>query len=233
MNVSYYLIQEFVKFKRLRYLTVLIKLKSIYSSGCVHNYTPFKLAKSCHLSRNSVKKYVQWFLDNGFARMEGNDLVFNKFKNIHKKYSRGLLKLDTSLSVKKIEVLFNKEIMLDKVRKFRYKQQISKDLKSRERYSAAKRFARLKGERILPSADANYSVSIKKLSKHFNCSVGKAQRIVNLLCEENVMRRIQTFIPVQRKNKCDYQNRNLLSAISGSWVSGGQVFQRKKNVYIF
>lgn len=232
MNVSYYLIREFVNLKKLRYLTVLIKLKSIYSSGCVHNYSPYKLSKSCHISRNSVKKYVEWYLDNGFARIEGNDLVFNKFTKIKKKYSRGILKLDTTSTVKKIEVLFNKEIMLDKVRKFKYKQQIGKDLTSRERYSAAKKFSRLKGERILPSADANYSVSIKRLSKHFNCSVGKAQRIVNSLCEENLMRRVQTFIPIQRKDKCNYQN-GLLLKLKGSWVSGGQVFQRKKNVYIF
>lgn len=222
-----------MKRKALRYLTVLVKLKSIYSSGCVHNYSPSKLAKSSHLSRNSVKKYIQWYLDNNYARMEGNDLVFNKFRNVNKKYSRCVMKLDPSLSVKKIEDFFNKEIMLDKVRKFRYKQQISKDLNSREKYSAAKKFTRLKGKRILPSADANYSVSIKKLSKHFNCSVGKAQRIVNSLCEENLMRRVQTFIPLQRVDKCNYQNKLLLLNKQGSWFSNGQVFQRKKNIYIF
>lgn len=233
MNISYYLIKEFIEAKKLRYLTILIKLKSIYSSGCVHNYSPSKLAKSSHLSRNSVKKYIQWYLDNKYARIDGNNLIFNKFTSLQKKYSRCLLKVDYSLSVKKIEVYLNKEIILDKVRKFKYKQKISQDLKSRERYSAAKKFSKLKGKRILPSADANYSVSIKRLSKHFNCSVGKAQRIVNSLCEENVMKRIRTYIPIIHKETYNFKKRVDLITKRGCWLEGSVMLQRKKNVYIF
>ena len=81
MNINQLLIKDLIEMNKQRYLAVFIKFKSIYSSGCVHNYNPSKFSSVTKLSRNSVKKYVDYFIYNGWARMDGNNLIFNKSFN--------------------------------------------------------------------------------------------------------------------------------------------------------
>lgn len=231
--------------KHLKELAVLIKLKSIYVSGCVHNYSPFKLAKSSSLSRNTIKKHVEFFLKNGYARMEGLDLVFTNLLKVDKKYKYGTIKIDTSLPIKKMQVLFHREIILDQVRKFKYLQSIKEDSTQPTGPDALKKLKKAlkalkslgKGSEKLPNASAKYSVSIKRLSKHFNCSVGKTQGIINSLCEDNLMKRITDYRIVEthpfRKGFNKHYLAHRLESVKGSWYSGNTIFQRKTNIYVF
>lgn len=244
MNISYFLIQQMIEDKNIRELCVLIKLKSIYVSGCVHNYSPFKLSKSCSMSRNTVKKYVNFYLNNGYARMEGKNLVFTKLSKIESKYEHACAKIDVTLSIKKIQALLHREIILDKVRKFNYLKQVKKDsTNSKERtYEEFKRGVKSlkklspKNANNLPNALDNYSVSIKTLSKQFKCSVGKTQGIINSLCEDNLLKRITNYRIMHQESKSNKMNRHFikerLSMTKGSWYNGNMMFQRLTNKYV-
>lgn len=230
--------------KSIRNLAILIKLKSIYSSGCVHNYSPFKLAKSSNFSRNSIKKYVDWSITNGFARMEGNNLIFTDFKKLDKSYKHGFVKIDTSLSIQKIQLLLYRQKIQNNSNEFDYLKKVQIDSTNPSGQYALSNYkmankAILKLNRNvnnLPSAKENYSVSIKGLAKQFKCSVGKAQGIVNSLCEENLLKRVSNY---KRGSKLGYKEqrnvdfKRLLPIHNpGCWISNGFMFKRLPNIYI-
>lgn len=233
-----------VEDKCLRELAVLIKLKSIYGSGCVHNYTPTKLAKSSHLSRNSIKKYVDFYLSLGYARMEGKHLIFTNFKKVYKSYKYSTIDIDSELPIKKIMNLFARDILADKLNKFNHKKIIKVDLNPKTRKGAlkaykkaVKAFNKLKpSQQKLPSATANYSVSIKKIAEHFNCSVGKAQGIVDSLCEDNLLIKTKKYLK-NRLNSTESVSRkfetHLKRVTPGAWVDNGFMFRNLPNSYSF
>ena len=88
----------------------------------------------------------------------------------------------------------------------------------------------------LPNALDSYSVSIKKLSQHFNCSVGKTQGIINSLCEDNLIKRITNYRIIYQESKSNQMNKHFirekLSKVKGSWYNGSMMFQRLTNKYV-
>lgn len=245
MNISYFLIKQMIEDKNIRELAFLIKLKSLYVSGCVHNYSPFKLSKDSGISRNSVKKYVDFYLKNGYARIECDNLIFTKFTKIEGKYKHGTIFISAELSIKKIIALLHKEILCDKVRKFTYLQRTKKDSinpmgkGTLNKLKKAKKSLRNLGTDAskLPNALAKYTVSIKTIAKHLNCSVGKAQGIINTLCEGNLIKRITNYTILAQDSFSKKMNKNfkreLLSNNQGSWSTGSMIFKRKTNSYVF
>jgi predicted transcriptional regulator len=230
--------------KRLRELAFLVKLKSLFVSGCIHNYSATRLANISGLSRNTVKKYINFFLDKGYAIIDDNHLFFVKMSKVEKKYGIRAIKVDTSLSVKQLINLFNKEIINNQVRRFNYLKKVKEDSTNPMGQDALKKLKKAKKalRKIsrsvdkLPNASDTYSVSIKKLSKHFNCSVGKAQGIVNSLCEENLIKRITNYRIVHIQTRSRKLNKHFIKetvdSLQGSWVSGGWIFKRKCNSYV-
>lgn len=69
-----------------------LKLKHIYVNGCVYNYSPFAFCKITGLSRNTIKKYVDFFLKEGWCRMHGKNLIFHKLEKI--KEDKGINTVD-------------------------------------------------------------------------------------------------------------------------------------------
>jgi len=245
MNISYFLIKQMMEDKCIRELAVLIKLKSIYVSGCVHNYSPYKLSKDCDFSSNTVKKYVNFYLELGYARMDGDNLVFNKFTKIEDKYKHARVNINPELPIKKISDLLHREILCDKYRKFNYKKKVKEDSTNPMGKGALIKLKRAKkvirnlesANASLPNASANYTVSIKKIAEHFNCSVGKAQGIVNSLCEDNLLKRTKNYRIIHQRSRSNklhnQQIKGILENTQASFYSGGSIFQRKTNSYVF
>lgn len=230
--------------KCIRELAVLIKLKSIYSSGCVHNYSPYKLSKSCDLSRNTIKKYVDFYLSLGYARMEGDSLVFTDFKKIDKSYKHGFLKIDVTLPLKKIQLLLYRERIQNNSSEFNYLKKVQKDSTDPKGPNALSNHKKALKALIklnrkvcnLPSAEENYSVSIKTLAKQFKCSVGKAQGIVNSLCEVNLLKRITNYEKGSWLSYKEMKDKSFIKKLSihnaGCWISNGIMFKRLPNIYV-
>jgi hypothetical protein len=225
MNVSYFLIKQMMEDKCIRELAILIKLKSIYVSGCVHNYSPYKLSKDCDFSSNTVKKYVNFYLELGYARMDGDNLVFNKFTKIEDKYKHARVNINPELPIKKISVKEDSTNPMGKgaLKKLKKAKKVIRNLES--------------ANTSLPNASANYTVSIKKIAEHFNCSVGKAQGIVNSLCEDNLLKRTKNYRIIHQRSRSNklhnQQIKGILENTQASFYSGGNIFQRKTNSYVF
>jgi hypothetical protein len=245
MNISYFLIKQMNEDKCIRELAVLIKLKSIYVSGCVHNYSPYKLSKDCDLSRNTIKKYVNFYLELGYARMEGNNLIFTNFIKIESKYKHATISVSPKLPIKKITDLLYREVLCDKYRKFNYIKKVKEDSINPMGKNALIKLKRAKKairslsspNASLPNASANYTVSIKKIAQHFKCSVGKAQGIVNSLCEDNLLKRTTNYRVIRRQSRGNTLHsqciKGVLENTKASFYSGGTIFQRKTNSYVF
>lgn len=136
--------------------------------------------------------------------------------------------------------------MCDKARKFNYLKSVKEDstnpmgadaLNKLHRAKEALKDLNLMDAASLPNASANYSVSIKGIAKQLNCSVGKAQGIVNSLCEDKLLKRITNCIIIASKSRSRHLHKHnikgMLESKQNRWYSGGIVFQRKMNSYVF
>lgn len=240
MNVSFFLIKDMIEAKKLRYFVILLKMKSIYSSGCIHNYSPYKLSKTFNLSRNSIKKYVDWCLDNGFARMEENNLIFNPFRKINPDFNFSKIKININLPIKNIEALLYKELLQSNKNRFDYCKKVENDSIKPKGPTALKDLKKAKkalikmgkSEEQLPSADAEYSVSIIKLSKDFNCSVGKAFNIVSSMCEYNCIVKKKNWLLIANNVNKGYA-KELILRFKNIFYADGKLFKMMPNIYIF
>lgn len=172
--------------------------------------------------------------------MEGNDLIFNKFSNIDKKFKHALLKVDVSLPIKKIELQFNRQILLDQYNRFQWLKRVNIDSTSpnnvRDYKSSLKKLKKLNPNRNLPSATDTYSTSIKTISKHLNCSTGKAQGIINSLCEENLIKRIANYRKgkaLRIKERTESFKNSFKKVNPECWINNGFMFHRLSNIYVF
>jgi hypothetical protein len=237
MNINQLLIRDLIEMNKQRYLAVFIKFKSIYSSGCVHNYNPSKFSSVTKLSRNSVKKYIDYFLENKWCRMEGNNLIFNKFRTFDENKKRLMCVISFKKSIKEIEILLYREVLRLKQSQFNFLKRVKRDLQNPTGIDVYKKALKLKrkytlNSENLPGAQEKYKVSIKKIAESFNCSVGKAMGIIDRLCERNQIKRFrQLEVLCYNQPKCVVQQE--LSDYKNSYFSRKQVVLRYTNKYTF
>lgn len=237
MNINQLLIKDLIEVNKQRYLAVFIKFKGIYGSGCVHNYSPYKFSSVTKLSRNSVKKYVDYFITNGWARMEGTNLIFNKFRSFDTNKKRVLCEVSYKKSIKEIELLLYREVLRLKQSQFNFLKRVKCDLKNPIGVNVlkqAKKFEKrytLNSDK-LPGARDKYKVSMKVIAKHFKCSVGKVSGIIDKLCEKNQIKRFrQLEIVCFGMTKAITQQ--AINSHKGAYFSRNQVVYRYTNKYCF
>lgn len=237
MNINQLLIKELIEINKVRHLAVFISFKCIYGSGCVHNYSPSKFSHVTKLSRNSVKKYIDYFLENGWCRMEGNNLIFNKFKSIDGNKLNLKVKINAKKTIKEIELLLYRELLRLKESQFNFNKQLLRDLKNPTglaQLKKARAYCRKKGvnSEKLPSAPGMFKLSMIKIAKMFNCSVGKASGIIDELCLKKMIQKFrQMEILCFGQNKVG--NMVMLSEVKGSYFSRNKVVLRYTNRYKF
>lgn len=237
MNINQLLIKDLIEINKLRYFAVFIKFKGIYGSGCVHNYSPYKFSYIAKLSRNSVKKYIDYFIDNGWCRMEGKNLIFNKFKSIDGNKLNLKVKINAKKTIKEIELLLYRELLRLKESQFNFNKKIYRDLKNPTglaQLKKAKAYCKKKGvnSEKLPSAPGMFKLSMIKIAKMFNCSVGKASGIIDELCMKKMIQKFRQM-EVLCFGQTKVANMVMLSEVKGSYFSRNQVVLRYANRYKF
>jgi len=237
MNINQLLIKDLIEMNKQRYLAVFIKFKGIYSSGCVHNYSPYKFSLKAKLSRNSVKKYVDYFIANGWARMDGPHLIFNKFRSFDENKKILLCEISYKKTIKEIELLLYREVLRLKQSQFNFLKQVKRDLINPTGTNVLKKAKKLEkrytlDSEKLPGARDKYKVSMKKIAKHFKCSVGKASGIIDRLCEKNKIKRFRQ-LEVVCFGMTKEINRQAINAYKGAYFSRNQVVYRYTNKYYF
>lgn len=237
MNINQLLIKDLIEMNKQRYLAVFIKFKSIYSSGCVHNYNPSKFSSVTKLSRNSVKKYVDYFIANGWARMDGNNLIFNKFRSFDENKKRLMCVIGFKKSIKEIEILLYREVLRLKQSQFNFLKRVKCDLQNPTGIDVYKRALNTQkkytlNSENLPGAQEKYKVSIKKIAESFNCSVGKAMGVIDKLCEKNQIKRFRQM-EIVCFGMTKAINQQAINTHKGAYFSRNQVVYRYTNKYTF
>ena len=237
MKLNQLLIKDLIEMNKQRYLAVFIKFKGIYSSGCVHNYSPTKFSSVAKLSRNSVKKYVDYFISNGWARMNGPHLIFNKFRIFDSNRKRIECEVTYKKTIKEIELLLYREVLRLKQSQFNFLKRVKRDLKNPTGLSALKQAKRLEkkytlNSEKLPGARDKYKVSMKRMAKHFKCSVGKVSGIIDKLCEKNKIKRFRQ-LEVVCFGMPKAINQQAINSHKGAYFSRNQVVYRYTNKYTF
>jgi uncharacterized membrane protein len=165
-----------------RHYAVFLKLKHIHVNSRVYNYSPYKFSQQSGLSRNSIKKYIDFFITEGWARIEGKDLVLISTEKLKSKYS---VKLKHNIKVDKgsvTEIVNNLRYQL-----FILKQNQFKRLKRLKEYrdnpkgkgavkmyrNATKQLQSYKGE-----FSENLKISTNKLGLLINKSKSTASRLI-------------------------------------------------------
>jgi response regulator of citrate/malate metabolism len=64
----------------------LVAIKKMHVNSKVYNYSESKISKQSGLSRTATKKYIKFFIDNGWAKIKGKDLVFISTNKLKYKY---------------------------------------------------------------------------------------------------------------------------------------------------
>ncbi len=181
MKTNIRLIQLFTNNDILRQYAVWLKLKRVHSNGRVYDYTTYKFSKQSGMSRNSIKKYIQFFIDNGWAKIEGKDLQFVSHDKLKKVYG---IKLKHNIKIKnqnitKIVNSLRYELLKLKQSQFKYLKQIRKDQfnplrkGALARHKKADKFPRLTGE-----FSKYLKVSLKKLALLINKSASTVSLLI-------------------------------------------------------
>lgn len=179
------------------------QIKGLYVSSRIHDYTILGLHKKSGITRNRIRKYINFFLENGWAYMDNGSLVLISLKKLKKKfgieplrtkrghYLKSNIKLSISRNHKEDVLNLQLEIMRDKQRKFNFVKQKKDDLieprglGALQRHQAAKKYFKgVPAERLASTLSAvpeYYTTSTASIARIWNVSSSTASRRIKKL----------------------------------------------------
>jgi predicted transcriptional regulator len=177
----------------LRRYAVWLKLKYTYVRGKIYNFSLSKISSLLGISRQAVKKYINFFLDNNWCRQVGNHLYFisneefKQFYNIESKYA---ICVNKDLSVKEIVQELRYSALKIKQAQFNFAKGILDNLANpinNKVYQSAKRKSkklRIKISDAVSDIQDNLKLSYKALSNLVGASKSTAKRLVDTKVQE-------------------------------------------------
>jgi len=205
MLIDAYQIEYHISQKELKEYAAFCYFKYLYKNSCIYNYTSQKLAIRTKYSPSFIRKNVKLFLEKGWCRMHGNNLIFNKSTSFNKTESKIKLYDDANIkncSIKEIFLYFRLQIIKLHDSKLSRFKKLRSDLKSNkilirhkaEDYADSIGLKTEAQRDTLPNETTRLKLTNKKLTKIFNCSEGTASGIVKSL-------ELHGFIDVHRETK--------------------------------
>ena len=151
IDINSILVEEMIKEDHLTQLAVFIKLKSLFSNGCVYNHSYKRLSVVSGISINTLKKCINFFKEKGWCRVHGKNLVFNKIFNIDGNKEKKLIKIRLNKTENYRELVKRLKLVVVNAcaERFKYIKQLSRDYNNPQRgrgkfyQSAKKRVARI------------------------------------------------------------------------------------------
>lgn len=180
MKANYLLIEQFNDSGILRYYAAWLHFKRVFVNGCFYEST--NIASRVGLSRNTTKKYVKFFLDNGWASYHKGNFRLSGKHSLKLLYG---VKLIRDVSLKKYGTVTDilnslRYSILDiKFKQFKYIQSNYRDLvnpRNIKAYKAAKR----KNIFFYPLQDESEHIALSyiKIAKMLNVSKSKAVQLI-------------------------------------------------------
>lgn len=220
----------------LRHLAVFITIKSKYRNGCIYNYTQESLASKTNISRSAIRKYVKFFLDNGWCRIADGNLCFNGLGKLDKEPKRVLADVKAKGTKELIQefqllLLKHKQAQFNRIRSLGNEINTPTNIKA---HKSAIKMVRKYGynKSKLPPESAKLKMSIKSIAKWLNCSVGKTVAVLDRLRTKGLIsitkcRNVIGFSHIEaRIDKWLADNEN-------SFCVRGWVIQVSCNEYVF
>ena len=185
MKANYLLIEQFNESGILRYYAAWLHFKRVFVNGCFYEST--NIASRVGLSRNTTKKYIKFFLDNGWASYHKGNFRLSGKCSLKLLYG---VKLIRDVNLKRHGTLTDilnslRYSILDiKFKQFKYIQSNYRDLvnpKNITAYKAAKRksisFSMLQDE------SKHIALSYISIAKMLNVSKSKAVQLIKQFSE--------------------------------------------------
>lgn len=193
ITINTLLIENAIENGELKQLAVFIKLKSLFSNGCIYNYSYNRLSYISGISINVLKQCINFFKQKGWCSVHGKNLVFNKINKVDCGFQKRLEKL----------VLIKKESYRDVIKrlkliavksisnKFEYIKKVSRDYNNptkSENHKAAKRRVRKFGLRPI-NENVDFSVSNYRIGKAIGGkSKSTASRLMKWACGKELVK---------------------------------------------
>lgn len=235
LNILY--IQEHLNEKSLKYFANFLYLKSLYSNSCIYNYTEQSFADKVGGSRSKWRKYVKYFIKQGWCRFHNKNLVFNKLKNIDTVKKKVIEEITNTLSPQVIlDQLYHFALKVKQTQFNRFKK-TNRDFltpTNSKAYKSAKKAIRKHNITVQSnlSEGDRLKLSMVSIGDLFSCSPSKACTIIKRL-ERNdkikVYKEPKMFLKVTDK-------RMINSAIESgvfTYVKGNYLFKNPCNRYEF
>lgn len=187
MKANIKLIQLFTDNDLTRQYAVFLQLKQLHAHSTFYNYSPNSLQCKAGISRNTIKKYIDFYIRNGWAYMHGKNLTLiahNKLKRLYNITLKNDIKINAG-AVNQIIASFRQEILKHKYDQFIHLRNKSSDLLNPSNLAIYKRAVKwFRKTNCKPFVDVNqeyYKVSNNKLSQYINKSSATLSRLIKSL----------------------------------------------------
>lgn len=226
MKTNIKLIQTFVDTDIIRYYAVFLKLKSLHVNSRIYNTSAYNIAKQSGLSRNSVNKYMKFFLDNGWAERSftGISLIsLDKLKELYGVTLKHNIKLENQQKVSDIVSSLRYEIFKHKQSQFNYIKSASGDLINPRGKNALSKYKRAK--KILPFCKSEVLGNLKISVIALGMLIGKSPSTASNLIKEKGATVIRNKVTLTKFKKTNVPY--------GCYWSKGFITKVECNSYIF
>lgn len=236
MKTSIKIIELFTSSGILREYAVFLQLKHLYSNGCIYKYNINKLSQKSGLSRNSIKKYVAFFVSNGWVTMHGDNLCFISLESFRLKYK---IKLKHAIKIKngntsKVLNGLRYELLKQKTIQFNFLKNISNDLNNPsgknalQKYKHAKKYANRTGKKLCISESA-IKISLKTIGTILNLSPASSFNLIKLKQTEGSATIIRTKF-IKSIAECSGK---MTKYVDRGYFKGGMYYIPVCNKYVF
>jgi hypothetical protein len=163
--------------------------KSLYSNSCCYNYSEYKLSgkrladgSTVKLSKTAIRRYVNKFIELGWCRMHGNNLIFNSINSIGTQKKKLMVEVPQikNRSIKTILDWLYWQILKLKQQSFDYFKRLGHDKirASRIAWKSKKRLLKKNVIRFIPKENDMLTVSNTNIAKTLCVSKTTANGII-------------------------------------------------------
>lgn len=240
INANIKLIQFFCDNNLLRKYAVWIKLKSIHINSTYYNFTYSGIANKCNISRNTAKKYLEFFVNEGWAKSINGNITFIGQPKLKALYNV-TLKHNDEIGGNTIQEIVNNlrfQLIKHKYNQYSFKKQVYSDLIDPKGKGALKRYKKAQklinrgaiSLNTLPGEkNENFKMSFKTIAKNINMSSATAFKLFRGKEKENKL----TIIRQRAKSSGDAYKINIPFLKSNQFIYNGFIYNALCNKYVF
>lgn len=231
MTIGLNTVKELQSKGKIKALATFIYLKSIHSNSCFFKPTLYSLSKKTGLSRTLLRKYLAYFIDQGWCEYHSGNLIF---KNVKKAgLMSGKRYVIKSKSIKENVLYLQSLILKQRAAQYDWVRKVQRDIKqpsSVNDYKKAKQA--YKKVNFNKSANAPFSMSITNIGLMYGVSRSKAFQIVRDMKRSdlvNVLKPAKKLV-AKLNSKAYSQVKDLMP---NTYIYKGGIFKVEANQYIF